>query len=140
MAVVVTPDYPSIQCIRDLVKPWIELLGGDEWGDSMRSLHSACHTDYGFSDEDCALFASKLFENLEHMKTSGWIDEDGPSYCLFGSAEVAKTQERCREVREYWRKGGNLGDFGPTIGVATKTLDTIPGWIFGEGGDASIGE
>ena len=132
MTINVQPSYPSIKCVCDVVEPWIDLLGGDEWGDSMRSLHGACHTDYGFSDEDCALFASKLFENLEHMKTTGWIDEDGPSYCLFTPDDVAATQQRCREIREYWRKGGNLGDFGDTVKTATETLDQMPSWVFGD--------
>lgn len=130
MTVKVTPDYASISCVAALCEPWIELWGGDEWGDSMRNLHGACHTDYGFSDEDCALFASKLFENL--MIHKQWVDEEGHSYGFWQADDVESVQAECREIREYWAKGGNLTDWEPAIQAAKATLETIPGWVFGE--------
>lgn len=125
----VTATYASINCVSDICEPWIELWGGDEWGESMSGLHAACHTSYGFSDEDCALFATKLIENLEYQRE--WA-EDNPDYSYWGSERMAQAQARCRELREYWLKGGNLTNFEPAVTAATNTLATMPSWLFGE--------
>lgn len=135
--VVIKPEYSSIHCVADICEPWIELWGGDEWGESMRDLHGACHMDYGFSDEDCALFASKLIENLIFLKED-WIDGDGYDMWGYGySAEngpiaLEETYQRCRDLRDYWSEGGNLKSFEPSKTVANETLDTLPKWLFGE--------
>lgn len=133
-SVVVLPTYASIECVRDISEPWITLWSGDEWGEVMQSLHGACHTDYGFSDEDCALFASKLIENLEIMKRF-W---EGDNYGLWGygydsgdggEEALAKARKEATERRDYWRKGGNL-NWEPAVTAANKTIDTLPTWLF----------
>lgn len=126
----VLPSYASINAVVEICEPWIELWGGDEWGESMQNLAAACHTDYGFSDEDCALFASKLFENLEWQKR--WVDEEGYAYGFKEPEDIKRVQEKAREVREYWRKGGNLTTWQPAIDAANETINTMPGWLFGE--------
>src|SRR5690348_3533216 len=45
----VTPNYASIECVRDITEEWIQLWSGDEWGEVMGALHAACHVDYGVS-------------------------------------------------------------------------------------------
>lgn len=130
MSVEVQPTYASIACVVDLCEPWIEIWSGDEWGESMDALARACHTDYGFSDEDCALFASKLFENLEAQKD--WVLAEGYQYDFWEEDRVSAAEEKCRELREYWKKGGNLTDWEPAIQAANETLKVIPGWVFGE--------
>ncbi len=125
----VQSNYPSIQCIRDLCEPWIDAWGGDEWGDSMYNLHGASHTDYGFSYEDCALFAFKLIENLEAMKV--WMDDEGRELGIFDPKEEAEAQERCHTIRAYWLEGGNLKSESARQ-RAKETLATVPGWLFGE--------
>lgn len=130
MSVEVLPSYASIQCVRDICQEWINLWSGDEWGEGMQALHAACHTDYAFSDEDCALFASKLFENVETQKD--WVENEGYQYDITKAGDASEVQAKCREVRDYWRQGGNLTDWNPAIEAANKTINTIPGWVFGE--------
>jgi hypothetical protein len=96
----------------------------------MDALKRACHTDYGFSDVDCALFAWKLIENLERMRR--WMDEEGHMYDLTNDEDEAKAAEECRKLREYWRKGGNLTDWEPALRKANITINSLPGWMFGE--------
>lgn len=129
MSVKVTPDYASISSVRDICEPWISQWGGDEWGESMANLHGACHTDYCFSDEDCALFASKLIENLEVMKL--WVDTEGQGYGFDEPVDIEAAQQQCREARDYWLKGGNIQS-EHCIAKAKETIDTMPGWLFGE--------
>lgn len=129
MTVIITPQYASINAAADIAEPWIQLWSGDEWGESMTSLHGACHTSYGFTDEDCALFASKLWENLLAQKN--WVDTEGRTYGFWEPVQIAATQERCRELRDYWKQGGNIKQ-EPYISAANETLDTIPAWVFGE--------
>lgn len=125
---VVLPNYASIQCVRDIAEPWIHLWGGSEWGESMEALRAACHTSYGFSDEDCALFAAKLLENLEVMKE--WALSEGGTFGFWEPDAVAATQAEARQAREYWRKGGNLTRWEPAISAANKTIATLPVWLF----------
>lgn len=130
----VKPSYGAINAVRDICLPWIRLHGGDEWGESMSALYSACHTNYGFTDEDCALFASKLYDNLISMVH--WLIMDGePPWGygydeLNGRAALAKTQDQAAEAREYWLKGGNLGDWGTTKDDAKAVIDQMPKWLF----------
>lgn len=126
----IQPTYASIECVRDICEPWIQHWGGDEWGESMYSLHSAAHTSYGFSDEDCALFAAKLLENLCDQKE--WIVDEGKDYGFCEPDEIAAVQAKCRELRDYWRKGGNLSSWEPAVKAANTTVDTLPGWLFGD--------
>lgn len=130
MRVKILPTYASIECVRDICEVWIEAWSGDEWGESMDSLLSASHTSYGLDDEDCAVLARMLIRNLGVMKK--WMDAEGRSYGLTSDELEAKLQERSRELREYWRKGGNLGSWEPAELAANETLDTLPGWLFGE--------
>jgi hypothetical protein len=127
---IVQPDYSSISVVADICDEWIELWSGDEWGESMRSLHGACHTSYGFSNEDCALFANKLLENLCSQKE--WMDEEGDSYGLYEPAHRTEVEKKCRELRDYWLKGGNLGAFGVEHGKAKETIEKLPAWLFGK--------
>lgn len=129
MKVIVKPDYASIQPVRDLIEPWLEIWGGDEWGDSMRALHAAAHVDYGFSDEDCALFANKLLEYLFSQKT--WIDEEGKTYGLSTVEQEREAKAECRKTRDYWLNGGNLGD-KRTIATVRSTIKKLPDWMFEE--------
>lgn len=124
---IVKPHYASIQPARDLVEPWIDIWGGDEWGDSMRALHDAAHTNYGFSDEDCALFADRLLANLFQQKV--WMDEEGVDYNLSSPESEAQARAECRKSRDYWLKGGNLGD-AETARIAKETMDQLPTWMF----------
>jgi hypothetical protein len=119
----VRPKYGSIEAVRAIVKPWIN-VEGTEWGESMRGLHKAAHTDYGFSDEDCALFAEKLLENLAAAKE--WLVDDG----YYSEEELAPARVEASRVRNYWLKGGNLGDWSTTIEDAKFVIDQMPNWFF----------
>jgi hypothetical protein len=131
----VAPDYISIETVRNICEPWIDLWGGDEWGESMRDLHGACRTSHGFSDEDCALFATKLLENLISLKEE-WIDREG--YGLWGysyddengALALAETRTNAREARDYWLKGGNLGDWAGSPTKAQVVIAQMPSWLF----------
>ena len=120
----IRPQYGSIEAVRDIVEPWIN-LEGTEWGDSMAGLHMAAHTSYGFSDEDCALFAQKLLENL--MGAAEWL-LDG----YYSDEELEGAREDARRARDYWLNGGNLGDWHTTKEDAKFVIDQMPGWMFGE--------
>lgn len=127
MATRVKPHYASIESIRDIIEPWIELHGGDEWGESMRDLHGAAKTSYGFSDEDCALFAEKLLENLELL-----VEYDGVGGPYERDpVDIEQARKEAREAREYWRGGGNIASYAD---VAIETIDSLPTWLF-EGED-----
>jgi hypothetical protein len=130
MTVIVTPNYGSISAVRDIAMAWITIWSGDEWGESMHSLHSACHTDYGFSDEDCALFASRLIENLIEQKE--WIAVEGRSYGCSDPESEAEAATECRRLRDYWREGGNITGWEPVMAPARQTIDSMPAWLFGE--------
>lgn len=132
----VRPQYASINAVADICEPWIDLWGGDEWGESMSALHSACHTSYGFSDEDCALFASRLINNLiatapDSYEYSGgfwgygWDGTDG-------RAALEQTRAKCQEAREYWLSGGNMGCWGTSAEDAKHVIDQMPSWLFEE--------
>lgn len=127
--IVIEPSYAAIQSVRDLCEVWIDLWGGDEWGDSMRALHAAAHTNYGFSDEDCALFTTRLLANLLDQKV--WMDDEGRDYGLSNDEDEAAAQAECRKIRDYWLKGGNLGD-KQTANTAKATMEMLPSWMFGE--------
>jgi hypothetical protein len=128
--VVITADYASITAIHDICEPWIEAWGGDEWGESMRYLLGATHTDYGLDDEDCARVARILWKNLDALKD--WMDAEGHQYGLNEPDVRERAEREARKARDYWLKGGNLGDFGDTIAKTRATIDTLPGWLFGE--------
>ena len=121
----VVPRYGSISAIRDICEPWIDYWSGDEWGESMVNLHGAAKTSYGFSDEDCALFAGKLLENLIVAKE--WADEYKQD-----KGYKEKVQAEARGSRDYWLAGGNLGDWGTTKEDAKSVIDQMPAWLFGE--------
>jgi len=123
----IKPVYASIQPVRDLCWPWIDLWGGDEWGDPMRALHAASHIDYGFSDKDCAVLARMLLRNLISQKK--WMDERGPEYELSYKENEECVRARCCELREYWRNGGPLGD-SETGKISTETIKLMPDWMF----------
>lgn len=131
----VLPAYASINAVRDICEPWIELWGGDEWGESMRDLHGAAHTSYGLSDEDCATVAEILIRNVIALKEE-WIE--GEDYDMWGygyddesgPAALAETRKKSSEARDYWLKGGNLGDFSRTIQDAKETIEQMPAWLF----------
>jgi hypothetical protein len=133
--VIVKPAYVSIESVREICEPWIELWGGDEWGDVMRALHMASTTDYGFSDEDCALFTSKLIENLIIMKIN-WRDlgEDLWGYGYSpedGKKAVAETRRKCRVIRDTWLDGDTF-NFPERNKIVKETLDSLPKWLFEE--------
>jgi hypothetical protein len=128
-AVVVTPDYASINAVRGICEPWIELWGGDEWGESMLDLHGACHTDYGFVDEDCALFATRLVANLESQYE--WMIEEGYQYDFMQRDAVESVRVKCRKLRDHWLEGGNLKSEYASA-VAKATIDTMPTWLYDE--------
>ena len=125
--ILVTPAYASINAVADICEPWIELWGGDEWGESMLNLQGACHTNYGFSDEDCALFASKLIENLVTQRE--WMLYEGWAYGFMEPDALESARKRCRELRDYWLQGGNLKD-ERSAADAKATIDTMPTWLF----------
>jgi hypothetical protein len=130
MAIRVAPNYCAINAVRDIVEPWIELWGGDEWGESMRSAHSAAHTSYGFTDEDCAIFAEKLLENILFMKE--FWDNNGEGLWGYsfdeidGARALADARAESTKARDYWLEGGNLkGDTG-----AVDLIAQLPEWLF----------
>lgn len=129
----VFPTYDSINAVRDICEPWIELWGGDEWGESMHWLHRACHTSYGFSDEDCALFASRLIENLLYARE--WAEDYGSGLWGYGwdyedgSKALSEVRSKCRELRDYWLKGGNISSHSDR---ARETIESMPSWLFEE--------
>ena len=90
----------------------------------MSGLLAASHTSYGFSDEDCALFASKLIENLI-ICGEDLLD-------FYDRPQVEHAQGVARDAREYWLKGGNLGDWGSTKEDAALAIKLFPDWVFGE--------
>lgn len=118
----ILPSYAAIESIRNICEPWIE-MEGTEWGEVMLGLHTASQTSYGFSDEDCALFASKLLENLN-------LGEEF-FFEYYDEEEIKFAQEGSRQSREYWLKGGNLGDWANTIEEAKSSIEQVPDWIFG---------
>lgn len=134
MPLEVKPSYGAINAVRDICKPWITLHDGDEWGESMIDLYGACHTNHGFTDEDCALFAGKLYDNLIGM--IHWLIMDGEAPWGYGYDEesgrraLAETQRQAAEAREYWLKGGNLGSWGTTAEDAKVVIDQMPAWLF----------
>ncbi len=132
--ITVKPEYVSINAVRDIAEPWIDLWGGDEWGESMRDALGASHTSYGFTDEDCATIAEILINNLIPMYDwahdygsgpwgYGWDAEDG-------ERAVAETRKTAREARDYWLNGGNLGDWADGPVKAKETIDQLPNWLF----------
>jgi hypothetical protein len=90
----------------------------------MHALHRACHVDHGFSYEDCALFASKLLENLtaQYELTEYYEDVNAPEY--------DEVRRLARIKRDYWLSGGNLKDEASRR-IAAKTLADLPDWLFG---------
>lgn len=126
MSIRVIPKYGAIEAARDICEPWIHAWGGDEWGDSMYNLHGAAHTDYGFSDEDCALFAQKLIDNLIAARDNV-LEND-----IATEQEMQLAAEEAAKQRDYWLAGGNLGDWGTTKSDAKSVIDQLPGWLFGE--------
>lgn len=129
MSYQVPPNYASISFVADVCEPWIDLYGGDEWGESMEALHRACHTSYGFSDDDCALFASKLLENLVHQHQ--WMEEEGYQYGLVEPEDQQRTEERCRGIRAHWLDGGNFSGDAVTMHLAEEVNKNLPSWLFG---------
>lgn len=134
MAIEVKSNYGAINAVRDICEPWIEFHGGDEWGESMRDLHGACHTSYGFTDEDCALFAGKLYDNLLDMIRR--LIRDGEPPWGYGYDEesgrlaLAETQAKAAKSRAYWLEGGNLGSWGSTADNAKHVIEQMPKWLF----------
>lgn len=130
LTIKVEPDYISISAIADICEPWIEIWSGDEWGESLRAAHSATHTDYGLSDEDCATIAEIVVRNVIEQKV--WMDEEGRDYELSSDELEATAAQEAREQRDYWLKGGNLGEWRGAPDIAKRTIDQLPGWLFGE--------
>lgn len=143
MAIEVKPSYGSINAVRDICEPWIELHGGDEWGESMRDAHGASHTSYGFTDEDCATIAQIMINNLLVMMK--WLIADGVPPWGYGYDEesgrtaLARTQSEAAESRDYWLNGGNLGEWGTTKDDAKHVIDQMPIWLF-EDADINPGD
>jgi hypothetical protein len=124
-------NYSSIEPVRDICEEWINLWGGDEWGESMYGLHGASQTSYGLTDEDCAKVAEIMLENVIHQHK--WMVEEGePHYGLSPREEEERVEAKCRQLREYWREGGNLRGFGDNAEKSTKMVDQLPPWMFGE--------
>jgi hypothetical protein len=134
MALKVPPKYGAINAVSDICLPWIELHGGDEWGESMLNLHRACHTNYGFTNEDCALFAGKLYDNLVNMVY--YLVTDGEAPWGYGHDEesgrraLAATQRQAREARDYWLSGGSPSSNETTMANAKIVIDQMPRWLF----------
>jgi hypothetical protein len=122
----VRPQYGAIESIRDICEPWVELWAGDEWGESMHGLLNASHTSYGLTDEDCAVVADILLRNV--IAAREWASEyhDSPED---KEAEVRARRE-ATEMRDYWLKGGNLGEWSTTIEDAKSSIEQMPGWFF----------
>lgn len=133
----VEPKYGSINAVRDICEPWIELWGGDEWGESMRDLHGASQTSYGLTDEDCATIAEILIRNVIALKND-WIDSDGYPMWGYGydnesgAKALDEVWRATDKARAYWLKGGNLGTWGTTADDAKRVIDQMPLWLFGE--------
>lgn len=125
----IRPKYGAIESVRDICEPWIEAWGGDEWGDSMFNLHGAAHTSYGLSDEDCAVVAEILLRNVILGKEFG--DEYGDP------DREALARSEATERRDYWLKGGNLGDWATTIEDAKSSIEQMPDWFFEKGEDSA---
>lgn len=119
----IRPKYGAIESLRDICEPWIEIWSGDEWGDSMTHLLEAAHTSYGLSDEDCAIIAEILLRNV--ILAQEWADIYGPDPKLEAAARTEATR-----LRDYWLKGGNLGDSFTTIEDAKSSIDQMPDWMF----------
>lgn len=130
----VDANYSAINAVRDICEPWIELHGGNEWGESMRDALGASHTSYGFTDEDCATIAQIMINNLLSM--IGWLIRDGEGPWGYGYDEedgrlaLAQTQAEAAESRDYWLAGGNLGTFGDSGDKAKAVIDQMPIWLF----------
>lgn len=127
--VVITAEYASINAVREICKVWIDLWGGDEWGESMDALYQASHTSYGLSDGDCARVTRILWKNLQSQKE--WMDDEGHEYFDFSDEDMERVYEETRRMRDYWRNGGNLGP-GPDADIGTATIASMPRWLFGE--------
>lgn len=123
----IAANYSSIEPVRSIVEPWIDAWGGDEWGESMRALHSAGQVDYGLDDEDCARVMRILWKNLDAQKD--WMDIEGHEYGLNDPEVQAEAAKRACEARDYWLKGGNLG-VGKSAEIAKATIDSLPTWLF----------
>jgi hypothetical protein len=119
----IRPKYGAIESVRDICEPWVEIWSGDEWGESMQDLLGASHTSYGLADDDCAIVAEILLRNLIAGKE--WADE----YDIDPEVEADARAESTR-LRDYWLKGGNLGDFHTTIEDAKSSIDQMPDWMF----------
>lgn len=131
--ITVEPGYVSVEAVRDIVKPWIVLWGGDEWGESMMDLLGAAKTCYGFSDEDCALFATKLLENLIWLKED-MVDSQGEPMWGYGwgrggQEALDATRLEARKMRDHWLEGGNLNDWR-SAAEGKKIIDQLPDWLF----------
>ena len=119
---IIEPRFGQIETIRGICQPWITQWGGDEWGDSMYSLHAAAQTCYGLDDNDCAILAKMLIENIISMHE--WVQVEGKDLGFWDPDNVAATQSECRERRAYWLKCAPED--------ATKVLASVPRWMFGE--------
>lgn len=126
----IPPGYVEINTVVNICSPWIALWSGDEWGESMRDLKGACHTSYGFVDEDCALFAERLYAYLLAQKE--WVDAEGEGLGMWEPEPVARTQAEARKRRDYWAKGGNLGDWADGPAKAQAMIAQMPDWLFGD--------
>lgn len=124
----VFPCYVSIGFARDVAEPWIDLLSGCEWGEVASALHTACHTDYGFSDEDCALFASRLLENIIIC-----IENGDHLYFIEDNEEISSVQKKCKEKANFWLSGGYYASIAKDEEkkIVEQTLNSLPKWMFG---------
>lgn len=121
----VNPSYGSIEPVREVCEVFMDLWSGDEWGESMAALHSAGHTDYGMSDEDCAVVTGMLLKYIIEQK--GWMETEGRVACLWDQDEFEEAQKHCAEIRDRWLKE----DFEPTRKEAEEILAKLPDWMFG---------
>jgi hypothetical protein len=126
----VQPDYASINAVKSICRPWIEIWSGDEWGDVMHPLYDAIHTDYGLSDEDVAQLTQILCDNVVSMHE--WMLNEGMDYGVCTEEDMENAAKEARESRDYWLNGGNLTSFDHAKRVAKETVDTLPRWLFGE--------
>lgn len=135
--ITVEPHYDCIQAVRSVCKPWIEMWSGDEWGESMRNALGACHTSYGFSDEDCAAIAEILINNLLPMYEwayeysdglwgYGWDGEEG------GAKVLAKTRKEASKVREEClnRDQWPYTKYPESYDRVEKLFASMPSWLF----------
>jgi hypothetical protein len=44
------------------------------------------------------------------LDQKAWMDSEGSAYGISNDEDEATAQTKCREIRDYWLKGGNLGD------------------------------